>query len=373
MTTSDTEAHFIQAVVSNPFDSANRIIYADYLEEAGDERAGFLRLQQQFRNTPHDSPEYRELIGVEQRAAYHQTLDRAWYEQMRTYTTLPPMVDVAKLIPELAPTKRSVIRLHPHPVEHEINPLFSKIGGQFLWPEEEPWPKVGGVPLVPVLQLRSWDFPEFEFPGGCDVMQLFWTPQPAEGDYLPSPYVHWRTADENVTGPLATPPDFNEVGEEFGFDPTDWRVADNLPTPCGVYPERVDEYPHFDEIYWILGEDVHSVIKQKVEDLEEFNDDNCNYWAHTSTCPGWTLGGLSGYQDEAGRLYHRLGTFSSWECDAASYTRWQPLEDRWERTRTAYHEFREPTDLTFGRTQDLAVWVCTDGELPSAHCDIYCP
>ncbi|MFI1177327.1 hypothetical protein [Streptomyces melanogenes] len=51
-------------------------------------------------------------------------------------TTPPRPVDVTALFPQLAPLARPAIRLHPRP--GAPSPHDSSVGGQPLWPVDEP-------------------------------------------------------------------------------------------------------------------------------------------------------------------------------------------------------------------------------------------
>src|SRR5215472_11669546 len=103
--------------------------------------------------------------------------------------TPPPCLNVLEVLPELAGQEESTFRLHPRRGP-EPDPTASKIGGVFLWPATEPWPKCRkhGLPYVAVLQLQAKDFPEFPFKRGTDLFQLLWCPQvhlPFQGpDYV---------------------------------------------------------------------------------------------------------------------------------------------------------------------------------------------
>jgi uncharacterized protein (TIGR02996 family) len=44
----DEEAGFIDAILANPSEDATRLVYADWLEERGDPRAAYLRLECQL-------------------------------------------------------------------------------------------------------------------------------------------------------------------------------------------------------------------------------------------------------------------------------------------------------------------------------------
>ena len=68
------------------------------------------------------------------------------------FTTPPPAFDVRQVLPERAGQERTAVRLHPR-----YNPNLpvdaSKIGGDILWPADEPWPTCPetGEPFVAAL------------------------------------------------------------------------------------------------------------------------------------------------------------------------------------------------------------------------------
>src|SRR5262249_20164871 len=91
-------------------------------------------------------------------------------------TTPPPNVDV-EAIPDLAQLRKTTVRLHPR-FGDEPALDQTKMGGSFLWPKDEPWPRCPDheVPYVTVLQLRAEQFPEIAFYPGTNLFQLLWCP-----------------------------------------------------------------------------------------------------------------------------------------------------------------------------------------------------
>jgi uncharacterized protein (TIGR02996 family) len=72
------EAHFIEALRATPGDQALRLIYADWLEERGDSRADYLRLEHEVLQHLNDDVELKQL---EQRLTeILPKLDAAWIE-----------------------------------------------------------------------------------------------------------------------------------------------------------------------------------------------------------------------------------------------------------------------------------------------------
>jgi hypothetical protein len=66
-------------------------------------------------------------------------IDPEWLAAVRTCTTPSPPVNVAELMPELAPLAKTTVRLNPRPGSAAQG--ASKIGGLFLWPKDEEWPR----------------------------------------------------------------------------------------------------------------------------------------------------------------------------------------------------------------------------------------
>lgn len=62
----DYEHPFVQEVRANPYDDAPRLIFADYLEEAGDPQAELIRVQVELSHLPPGEPARRELELREQ-------------------------------------------------------------------------------------------------------------------------------------------------------------------------------------------------------------------------------------------------------------------------------------------------------------------
>jgi uncharacterized protein (TIGR02996 family) len=356
------EDSLIRAAINSPHDDGPRLAYADWLEERGDPRGEFLRLQRELSRLATTGKRYKELALRER--VLLLVLNDSWVEQMRRYTTPPPSVDVARYLPEVAPFARTAVRLHPHPMRGSRDPADGKIGGLFLWPEDEPWPMCPEreVPYVPVLQLRPCDVPEIRFPPGRDLLQLLWTPYRDEETYAPRPLLLWRTISE-VTNPRTAIPD----PAAFGLDLGDWNIRENIPTPCSVYPERVTEYPDPDELYEFLGEQRHKEVLVKIEAMERRT--RRRYFYELSTCPGTKAADGRSFGPD-GRRFEHLVTFASWEFDAGSDRRWVPLEDRPERGGPHFQRIMEPTGMAFGRTQRLEVWVCRDVEPWAVHTNI---
>ena len=59
----DHEALFLQAVLENPDDDTPRLIYADWLEERGDPRGEFIRVQCELANMTEEDDHGRSRGG----------------------------------------------------------------------------------------------------------------------------------------------------------------------------------------------------------------------------------------------------------------------------------------------------------------------
>jgi uncharacterized protein (TIGR02996 family) len=57
------ESAFLAHLAANPGDDVTRLVYADWLDESGDERAGFLRAEQELARLGEDDPRAAELGG----------------------------------------------------------------------------------------------------------------------------------------------------------------------------------------------------------------------------------------------------------------------------------------------------------------------
>lgn len=124
-------------------------------------------------------------------------------------TTPPPCLDILELLPQLRNQARTTIRLHPRrlPAGQTLPLHVSKLGGDFLWPADEPWPTCPKhrIAYVGVLQLRKDDFGEVAFKDDADLLQVLWCPQHGHGSHAPEPVLFWRKTAE-VTNPLTEIP-----------------------------------------------------------------------------------------------------------------------------------------------------------------------
>lgn len=191
--------------------------------------------------------------------------------------------DLARLLatmPGLDSFARTVVRLRPRRGEPGIR--NSHVGGPMLWPADEPWPHCASadhgsaddpVPMVSVVQLYAADVPEISFPEGTDLVQIVWCPEP---HVLPKPSfqgkdcrVFWRRAGEIRYGPDVQPDPWKHWDAEW----------DEVPQPCTVHPERVVEYPWWQELP--VG------LRKQLKGSDELFD---LYWQESLT-DGWKVGG----------------------------------------------------------------------------------
>jgi hypothetical protein len=254
-------------------------------------------------------------------------------------STPPPRKNVLEALPELGECGKTTVRLHPR--KGNVPGVDkSKLGGTILWPREESWPtcdEIGhidnakmdepyppgtAVGLVPVLQLRSDDFPEVEFFPGTDLLQVFWCPLDHDATtVVAKPFVYWRQQDK-MRNPLPAIPE-SELASEW------YR-----PNECRLLPERVVEYPNIGALT--------AEMQQKIDswDISDVLDDIVDspstfYEWEASTCPGNKVGGYPHFiQGDAtprckcGRLIEHLLTLTDYEFDAGTHYRWCPVEDK---------------------------------------------
>ncbi len=372
---------FLRSIADNPADDSTRLLYAKWLEERGDSRANFLRVQHAFGKHLPKTSEYRDLCKKEQDLV--RELDPSWVQRVRRYTTPEPCRNVAELVPELAPFATTTTRLHPHRAIRPLPTWMSKIGGRFLWPKSEPWPlcSVCNVDLAPVIQLQKKYVPNIEFPAGADLLQLFWCPDEEAHDCQPSAQVFLRKA-ASVTSPRLDGPDLSEFPRI-----SDWQGF--VPFECAVFPEQVIEFPLGDDLYSIAGEAEHSRIRQKLEKMDLGPTDDLVERFSSShgpsnpqdlacyelgECPGTKVGGKLGFERN-GLMFEHLVTFSTWEFDSASFRRWLAVEDQrlfatpgepltWTRLfqDSDFKPFQEVLGMQLGRTQSAHIYVCRKRE-----------
>lgn len=361
---------FLHAIADKPADDATRLAYADWLEERGDPRADFLRVQCALEEQANDKARYRDLCKREKKL--FAQLDPAWIMRVRRFTTGAPCCDLGSLVPDLAPLARTTTRLHPHRAAAPIPEWMSKIGGRFLWPRNKPWPSCADckVHLTPVLQLRSKDVPDLAFPAGADLMQLFWCPDEAAHGYEPAPQIWWRAA-KDIAHARTDAPDLSKFPRT-----SDWEGYS--PFECSVHPERVLEYPLGDDLWAIVGAEEAARIQELIASLDvrsmakgrsETRDAEGLAFSELGRCPGTKVGGRPSI-DRKGRRFDHLVTLSTWEFDAGNFRRWLAVEDQrllatpgkplsWEQLckASAFKSLREMLGMQLGRTQRAHIYV----------------
>jgi hypothetical protein len=239
-----------------------------------------------------------------------------------------PRIDIAAMIPAIAPLAKTAIRLHPSPCE-DVALDVSKIGGRFLWPHDEPWPKCPNPHhkyarrqpiLAEVVQLRAGDFPEVPFRPGSDLFQLLWCPvteDACEELMLPQPFAYWRNTAE-ITAVLQ---DSEEIDLESIID-TMLLFTRCIPRACAVFPERVVEYP---------------VVSELPREMQDLVDWDLYQEEDVGPCPATKIGGHPYWiQDDytptcqCGSKMEFLLQLPDWEySNIDTRQRWIPLEDRW--------------------------------------------
>ena len=330
-----------------------------------------------------------------------------------TRTTAPRPVDVAAVLPQLAPLARTATRLHPRPGSPSAPD--SSVGGPLLWPAGEPWPycdgphvpdgltpllsvedvrvrrriraaaeiREGGAPrftpeesavlarinegrplpagplaMLPVAQLYVRDIPLLRPPGQADLLQVLWCPFDHDPDPYPRTNLFWRTAVE-VTGILSTAP-----------KPAVVQFEGYVPERCLLHPEQITEYPDLMD----LGEDLQALLEQwstwqtagAAPDSYYEPAPQEFYGLELSTAPGWKVGGWPswGVTDPVlvscpacGTRMVPLLTIASNEWDAATEN-WIPIEDEAHAESGAYPDLRHPAMIQLGDDYRLQIYAC---------------
>jgi uncharacterized protein (TIGR02996 family) len=83
------EAAFLRAIANAPEDDAPRLVYADWLEERGDLRAAFLRLELELHRLADGANDHRATLAKRMRDLTPR-LDARWVERMRQARSLTP-------------------------------------------------------------------------------------------------------------------------------------------------------------------------------------------------------------------------------------------------------------------------------------------
>ena len=289
-----------------------------------------------------------------------------WLATVRTCTTPPSPVDVAALIPEFRALEKTTVRLNPRP--GSTGPADSKIGGLFLWPQDQEWPHCDEheSAYVAALQIKKADFPEVVFPEETDLMQVLWCPNDHEPGYCPAVRVVWRK-QADVTKP---------VNEHPVSKPEEY--SNYVPRPCRLYPERIVEYPDpFEGLPEGVRDQLES-LPQVAAALEsnralvtgnwsDHGEADRLYQCSLSTAEGTKLGGYPDWvQDpwypkcQCGAPMEHLVSFGSREFDGETWFRWLPIEER--DVLTAENKIRlgvqEAANWMFGDAGNMYVFIC---------------
>lgn len=126
-------------------------------------------------------------------------------------------------------------------------------------------------PLVGLAQLRAADVPDLRPPAGADLLQVLWCPNDHDlggGALAPAATVRWRRSGEVSPGPRAPAP-------------TAVSHPAYLPRPCVLRPERIVEYPWWQELPVQIGYEV------MVWDAGHGG----LYHRQLAAAPGWKVGG----------------------------------------------------------------------------------
>lgn len=362
---------FLSAMRADLSNDAPRLVYADWLQERGDVRGEYLRLQVQLVRTwtyADQKPEF--YARLEELAAL---IDPDWLAAVRRCTTPAPPIDVALAIPLLANQSKVTVRLHPRPGDAAIDE--SKLGGLFLWPQDERWPVCPehGTPLLTAFQLRKEDVPEVGFPSGCDLFQLLWCPQIDHSTIAtsctPLPMAFWRER-ATVAKPRGSAPDVPVAPGSYAYS----RFR-----PCRVHPERIVEYPS--PLAMLYDQYLFADIKQArpLDDaadalaemphhgaqIPDSADSLYQHWL--STAPGTKVGGYPNLCQgpctpncACGETMELLLTYTNWEFNGVSWGRFIPIEDRrhlWGPLMEGTGIW-EPADCRVGDGGSIYVYIC---------------
>lgn len=331
-----------------------------------------------------------------------------------TRTTPPRLVDVAAVLPQLAPMAQKATRLHPRAGTPSVRD--SSVGGPLLWPADQPWPRCddphvdrrrrpkpavsptavrlqrqakaavqnsdrsssltaegqeilkrtypdrpwpdGPVAMLPVAQLYARDVPALDPPGQADLLQVLWCPFAHSPEGCPRTSLFWRKVAD-ITDIRTDSPE--TVAQS-------WRYVPEL---CEVHPEPVTEYPSIME----LSEDLQELLKEpRTWEAAGVNPNTFHgatprefYWDNLSVIPGWKVRGwpLLGLGSPIPRpacpacsaKMAPLLTIDSteWGSDKNS---WIPYEDQqYAATASAFLEL-SPTRICIGDLNTLQLYSC---------------
>jgi hypothetical protein len=285
-------------------------------------------------------------------------------------TTPPPCRDIQSIFPEFRSLGRTTVRLHPR--RGVITDKgASKLGGDFLWPCEEAWPKCGKheIPYVGVIQLRHAAVPELGYRSGTDLFQLLWCPRDHE-DGIPAFQVYWRNA-ASIHQPLLDTP--RPLLKE---EDTAWDGGKYIPEACRLHPERVVEFPDFDELparlqhlisTWDLSNDANMAQRLERYRRGDSNPAKHLYSFELGVASGTKVGGYCSWIQfpcmptcRCGKSMAHLFTISPYE--PLFDPRWGPIEDVEEAgvvpTGNAFLAAQCVTGMEFGDGGKIYYFIC---------------
>lgn len=218
-------------------------------------------------------------------------------------------------------------------------------------------PEPAPSPLVAVAQLHAADIPDLDPPAGCDLLQVLWCPNEhdtGDGSWAPAVTVRWRRAAGTDDVRRPAPPAASE--------------SRYVPRPCVLHPERVVEYPWWQDLPPELAYRVHAW------DAEHGG----LYHRQLAMAPGWKVGGWPAWpaSDAAPRYCVSCGTAMRQllQIDSGEWgdrARWQPAQERDLRPATPeYTAAAEPTGVVAGRSGLYRVFQCPSCPEPVVAIDL---
>lgn len=228
-------------------------------------------------------------------------------------------LDLTSIIPELKPFLRPAVRLHPR-FGPEPPPDAAKLGGQFLWPEDEPWPTdpATRLPLTPVLQLRDTvKSRDVSFHLGHDLLQLFWLARDPQGGELKA-MVNWRRVIQHQGQKLQKSPDAN------------YAFPSLVPVPCALHPEWVGELPDWERL---RRTDLRARLDEWRPEVGSSLSTSDYFTRNLASAPGTKVGGWPRESLKTPncksclRPLDYLLTVAAYEWTPADAARWRPTQE----------------------------------------------
>jgi hypothetical protein len=274
--------------------------------------------------------------------------------------TTAPRPDPGEQLPEFAALERAAVRLHPR--VGDPSAYASSVGGPPIVDPDEPWPQCmaehwgrielkdvdrSGVaePMVVGLQLWRSDVPELPFRADEDVCQVLWCPlrHRLDLDFGPRVVVRWLSTvrhDGRYRPGLVPKPSAEAQGLYY------------LPVMCVINPERIRDFPHFEDVPNALVAEAVAWANERGFDFYEWN-----FWP----APGTKVYGAASTAQSMPQFMcaqqHRMDllfSVASLEYDQENYEFWQPIEERDRSVKRC-----APTNLVFGDLTNLCVFICS--------------